>query len=114
MRRSVGATSVAFPPLAHWLLRYLRKKKAHVFENYITKGTHFFLRGPRAQALLESVKCGYDDKYSLAYIDILYLENAPVPEGITVGSPVLPLLLAISGEGTMLNPYTLGEGGRRE
>lgn len=110
----MGATSVAFPPLAHWLLRYLRKKKAHVFENYITKGTHFFLRGPRAQALLESVKCGYDDKYSLAYIDVLYLENAPVPEGITVGSPVLPLLLAISGEGTMLNPYTLGEGGRRE
>ena len=67
----MAATSVAFPPLAHWLLRYLRKKKAHVFENYITKGTHFFLRGPRAQALLESVKCGYDDKYSLAYIDIL-------------------------------------------
>lgn len=104
----LSLVALVFPPLSFWLSHYLHKRKALLFESYITSGTHFFLRGPRAQALLESVKCGYDDKYSIAYIDLLYLENTPIPEGITVGSPVLPVMLAISGEGTLLNPYTLG------
>lgn len=97
-----------FTPVAYAYYISLRRKRAKLFEEYIAKGTHFFIRGPRAQALLESVKCGYDDTYSIAYVDILYLENITPPEGIELGSPCLPLNLAISGEGTPLNPYTIG------
>ena len=50
-----------FPPLALWFHTKLRREKAAVFENYIAKGSNLFLKGPRAQALLECIKCGYDD-----------------------------------------------------
>ena len=96
-----------FPPAALFYYRSLRKHKAKLFENYIAKGNHSFLKGPRAQALLESMKCGYDDHLTVAYIDILYCENAPPPDGIVVGSPSLPLLLPISGDGSVLHPFTL-------
>lgn len=74
-----------FPPIAFYVHYRLRRSRALAFENYIACGNHSFLRGPRAQALLESVKCGYDDKYSVAYIDLLYLETTSPPEGLTVG-----------------------------
>lgn len=48
------------------------------------------------------------NKYSIAYIDILYLETMPPPEGIELGSPLLPVNLVISGKGTALDPYTIG------
>lgn len=99
--------SLLFPPLGIWFLRKIRREKATLFENYIAQGIHFFLKGPRAQALLECIKCGYDDHCTVAYIDILYNENAPAPEGMIVGSPTLPLLLPLSGEGTRLHPYTI-------
>lgn len=105
---SLLVTLLLFPPAAMWLYTKKRRDHASLFERYIARGTHFFLRGPRAQALLESVKCGYDDKYSIAYIDILYLETMPPPEGIELGSPKLPLNIVVSGEGTLLNPYTIG------
>lgn len=105
---SIILVSFIFPPASLWLLQKMKRDRALRFETYIAKGTHFFLRGPRAQALLESVKCGYDDKYSIAYIDILYLETMPPPEGIELGSPLLPVNLVISGKGTALDPYTIG------
>ena len=100
--------TLLFPPVAYFYYMHIRKKRATLFEEYISKGTHFFIRGPRAQALQESVKCGYDDKHSIAYIDILYLDTVSPPDGIELGSPSLPLNLAISGDGTALNPYTIG------
>lgn len=96
-----------FPPLALWYYGRLRKAKAVLFEESIVKGKHMFLKGTRAQALLESLKCGYDDEHTVAYIDVLYNENEPPPEGLVVGSPTLPLLLPVSGDGTVLHPYTI-------
>lgn len=81
----LGLICLIFPPASLYLYDHMRKKRAMAFEQYIARGNHFFLRGPRAQALLESVKCGYDDKYSIAYIDLLYLESISPPEGLTVG-----------------------------
>lgn len=96
-----------FPPLAYWFYRKLHRDKAILFENYIAKSNHFFIKGPRAEALLESVKCGFDDECTVAYIDILYTENTPAPEGMNVGSPSLPILLPLSGTGTQQHPYAL-------
>lgn len=87
LRSRLALISLVFPPIAFYVYHRLRKARALAFENYIARGNHSFLRGPRAQALLESVKCGYDDKYSVAYIDLLYLETTSPPEGLTVGRP---------------------------
>ena len=84
-RSSLTLICLVFPPIAFYVHYRLRRSRALAFENYIACGNHSFLRGPRAQALPESVKCGYDDHYSVAYIDLLYLETTSPPEGLTVG-----------------------------
>lgn len=98
---------ILFPPLAFYFYNKVKKDKARMFEEYIAKGNHLFLKGPRAQALQECVKCGYDDHFAVGYIDILYNENDPAPEGLVVGSPSLPLLIPVSGDGSLIRPFTI-------
>lgn len=93
-------------PFASEIINLRKLKRLNILKRILCRYNHGFLKGPRARALLNSVKLGYSADLSLAYLEILYKENNFVssPE---VGKPRLPMVLLLSGCGTYESPYYL-------
>ncbi|RHY32772.1 hypothetical protein DYB32_002261 [Aphanomyces invadans] len=98
-------------PLASDVMFYRRHKKFNALKRWMSKYNHECMLGARSRSMANALKLGYCADYSLAYIELLYVENNPSsciprPPGI-VGKPHLPLVLLFAGLGTYESPLYL-------
>ncbi|RHY24980.1 hypothetical protein DYB25_002636 [Aphanomyces astaci] len=102
-------TRFLFYPLATDVMVFRRHKKFNALKRWMSKYNHECMLGPRSRAMANAIKLGYCTDYSLAYIELLYVENNPskcMPRQL-VGKPRLPLVLLFAGLGSYESPLYL-------